>query len=85
MIKNLPSNAGDEGSIPGPERSHMLQGNSWTHAPQCKILQATTKTWHSQINKYFLNKIEKKLNNPRKPCNASNFIQIIQVLKFTFM
>ena len=60
VVKNLPSNAGDEGSVPGPKRSHMLQGNSWAQAPQCKILQATTKTWHSQINKYFLNKIEKR-------------------------
>ena len=23
-VKNLPANAGDTGSIPGPERSHML-------------------------------------------------------------
>ena len=25
--KNLPANAGDKGSIPGLERSHMLLGN----------------------------------------------------------
>ena len=23
VVKNLPANAGDTGSIPGPERSHM--------------------------------------------------------------
>ena len=28
VLKNLPSNAGDEGSIPGSERSHVRQGNS---------------------------------------------------------
>ena len=27
VVKNLPANAGDIGSIPGPERSHMLQSN----------------------------------------------------------
>ena len=26
VVKNLPANAGDVGSIPGPGRSHMLQG-----------------------------------------------------------
>ena len=26
-VKNPPANAGDVGSIPGPGRSHMLQGN----------------------------------------------------------
>ena len=29
VVKNLPASAGDMGSIPGPERSHVLQG---THA-----------------------------------------------------
>ena len=27
VVKNLPANAGDTGSIPGPGRSHMLQGS----------------------------------------------------------
>ena len=27
VVKNLPVNAGDTGSIPGPGRSHMPQGN----------------------------------------------------------
>ena len=27
MVKNLPANAGDTGSIPGPGRSHMPQSN----------------------------------------------------------
>ena len=27
VVKNLPANAGDMGSIPGPERSHRLQSN----------------------------------------------------------
>ena len=41
-------NAGAQGSIPGQgTRSHM---------PQLKIPCAATKTWHSQINKYFKNK-----------------------------
>ena len=28
VVKNLPANAGDTGSIPGPGRSHMPRGNS---------------------------------------------------------
>ena len=27
VAKNLPANAGDTGSIPGPGRAHMAQGN----------------------------------------------------------
>ena len=27
VLKNLPTNAGDMGSSPGPGRSHMLQSN----------------------------------------------------------
>ena len=27
VVKNLPANAGDTGSIPGPGRSHMPRGN----------------------------------------------------------
>ena len=33
MVKNLPANAGDMGSIPGLGRSHMLQSNE-ARAPQ---------------------------------------------------
>ena len=37
-VKNLPANAGSMGSIPGPGRSHVLQGNytySTTTEPTC--------------------------------------------------
>ena len=27
VVENLPANAGDMGSIPGPGRSHILQNN----------------------------------------------------------
>ena len=27
LIRNLPANAGDTGSIPGPGRSHMVRSN----------------------------------------------------------
>ena len=33
VVKNLPANAGDTGSIPGPERSHMpVRHNYWACA-----------------------------------------------------
>ena len=31
VVKNLPASAGDMGSIPGPGRFHMLQGNNLQH------------------------------------------------------
>jgi len=33
VVKNLPANAGDTGSIPGPGKFHMPWGNK-AHAPQ---------------------------------------------------
>ena len=33
VVKNLPANAGDTSSIPGPGRFHMLWGN-WARVPQ---------------------------------------------------
>ena len=43
VIKNLPCNAGDMGSIPGGElRSHM-SWNNWEHAPQLLNPHATTR------------------------------------------
>ena len=45
-------NAGGPGSIPGQgTKSHMLQLR--VRMPQLKVPRATTKTQHSQINKYF--------------------------------
>ena len=50
MAKTLTLDAGDLGLMPGQgTRSHMLQLN---------IPKATTKTWCSQINKYFLKLIK---------------------------
>ena len=31
VVENLPANAGETGSIPGPGRSHMLQGKPACH------------------------------------------------------
>ena len=44
VAKILCSQCRGPGSIPG-------QGTR-SHVPQLKILHATTKTWHSQINKF---------------------------------
>ena len=45
-VKNLPSNAGDAGSIPG-------RGIKIPHAAEQLSPHAETKTQCSQINKYF--------------------------------
>ena len=41
MVKNLPANAGDTGSSPGPGRSHM-PGSNKARAPQLLSPHATT-------------------------------------------
>ena len=41
MVKNLPANAGDMGSSPGPGGSHMLRSNE-AHAPQLLSPRAAT-------------------------------------------
>ena len=39
VVKNLPADAGDTGSSPGPGRSHMPQSN-WARAPQLLSLRS---------------------------------------------
>ena len=39
VVKNLPANAGDMGSSPGPRRSHMLRSN-YACAPQLLSLRS---------------------------------------------
>ena len=41
VVRNLPANAGDTGSSPGPGRSHMPQSNE-TRVPQLLSPRATT-------------------------------------------
>ena len=66
LVKNLPANAGDTGSIPGPGRSHMPRSNK-ASVPQilnlcaaateacmpraCATREATTKDPVQPINK----------------------------------
>ena len=38
MVENLPANAGDTGSSPGPGRSHMPRSN-WAREPQLLSLR----------------------------------------------
>ena len=48
MVKNLPANAGDLGSIPGPGRSHL----SWTsYAWVSQLLSLRSRTWEPQQHK----------------------------------
>ena len=42
MVKNLPANAGDMGSSPGPGRSHMPRSNE-AHAPQLLNLRSRAR------------------------------------------
>ena len=48
MVKNLPANAGDTGSIPVLGRSYMLWCN-WARAPQ--LLSLYSKPWEPQLLK----------------------------------
>ena len=49
VVKNLPANAGDMGSIPGPGRSHMLW-DDWAHPPATCTLEPVLheKSHHSE-------------------------------------
>ena len=42
MVGSLPANAGDTGSSPGPEGSHMPRSN-WARVPQLLSLCSTTR------------------------------------------
>ena len=42
VVKNLPANAGDMGSIPGPGRSHMPRSNG-ARAPQLLSLRSRAR------------------------------------------
>ena len=46
VVKNLPTNAGDTGSISDPGRSHMLQSN-YARAPQ--LLSLCSRAWGPQL------------------------------------
>ena len=46
VVKNLPANAEDTGSIPGPGRSHMPWSN-WARAPQLLSPRAATTEAHA--------------------------------------
>ena len=46
MFKNLPANAGDTGSSPGPGRSHMSQSNL-ARAPQ--LLSLHSRAYEPQL------------------------------------
>ena len=48
MVKNLPANAGDTGSIPGPGRSHMSRSNK-ACAPQ--LLSLCSRACEPQLLK----------------------------------
>ena len=48
VVKNLPANAEDMGSIPDPGRSHM-PGINWTHAPQ--LLSLSSRAFELQLMK----------------------------------
>ena len=39
VVENLPANAGDTGSSPGPGRSHMLR-SGWAREPQLLSLRS---------------------------------------------
>ena len=46
MVKNLPCNAKDAGSIPGPGKSHMPKSNE-AHVPQ--LLSLHSRAWEPEL------------------------------------
>ena len=64
VVKNLPANAGDMGSSPGPGRSHMLQSNQ-AHVPQ--LLSLCSRARKPRLLKPV--RLEPVLHNKRSHCN----------------
>ena len=64
VVKNLPANAGDTGSIPGQGGSHMPSSNE-ARVPQ--LLSRCSRAWELQLLKP--RKLEPMLGNRRSHCN----------------
>ena len=64
VVRNLPVNAGDTGSIPGLGRSHMPQSNS---APVLQLLTLCSRVWEPQPLKPMCPR--PVLHNERSHCN----------------
>ena len=83
MVENLPANAGDTGSSPGPGRSHMPQSN-WAREPQLLSLRVwslcsatreatTVRGPHTEMKSGpRLPQLEKALAQKRRPNTAKN-------------
>ena len=66
MVKNPPANAGHVGSIPGPERSQMPQGNK---APVSQLLSLSSRVLRLQILSPRVTSTE--AHAPQSPCSAT--------------
>ena len=64
VVKNLPANAGDTSSSPGPGRSHVPRSNE-ARAPQ--LLSLRSRAREPQLLKPVC--LESVLRNKRSPCN----------------
>ena len=67
MIKNPAANAWDLGSIPGPGRSHMPQGNE-THVPQLQSPHSATR--EALGGETHTPQLEKALTRQQRPTAA---------------
>ena len=70
VVMNPPANAGDMGSIPGPGRFHMLQGNK---APVPQLLSPRSRACKLQLLK--LARREPVLRNTRSHFNNKPALQ----------
>ena len=67
VVKNLPANAGDTGSVPGPGRSHMQQSNS-AQAPW--LLGLCSRAWELQLWQPACPRVPAP--QQEKPCNEKS-------------
>ena len=76
VVKNLPTNAGDAGSISDPGRSHMLQSNQ-AHAPQllslCTGLVLCSKRNHCEEEPRHYSQSSPAHQNWREPRCSDKF------------
>ena len=74
MVKKSPASAGDTGSIPGPGRFHMPQGNE-IHVPQLlslRALESMLRNERSHNNKKLPALQLEEAQPQRRPSTAKN-------------
>ena len=76
VVKNLPANAGDTGSVPDPGRYHMPWGNE-AHAPQLESSSSLPRLEKSPCSNEDPAQPKIKLKKKKANCQTINYSSLI--------